>query len=108
MGLWKAIKDWIGIASAEEIARLKEAEKKIASEADAAIEKSLQNIEALGQKIEAELDKDVTAVKKRARKAYQDTADIIKTAETKAVKSVKAKVVKVEETVKKAVTRKKK
>ena len=56
MSLWKAIKDWIGITSAKEIADLKEAEKKAASVADAAIKQSLENIEALGQKIEAEIE----------------------------------------------------
>jgi hypothetical protein len=108
MSLWKAIKDWIGIASAKEIADLKEAEKKVASAADAAIKQSLENIEALGQKIEAEIDKDVTAVKKRARKAYQDTADMVNTVETNAVKAVKDKKEATKKLATKIVNRKKK
>lgn len=104
MSLWKAIKDWIGITSAKEIADLKEAEKKAASVADAAIKQSLENIEALGQKIEAEIDKDVVAVKKRARKVV----DTVKDVETKTVKTVKDKKEATKKLATKIVNRKKK
>jgi hypothetical protein len=73
MGLWKAIKDWFGYTSADELAKLKEAEKKAAEEkaaaaADAAIKQSLENIEALGQKIDSTLAESAAALPKKPAK----------------------------------------
>jgi len=91
MSLWTLIKDWFGYTPAEEIAKLKAAEKAAVAKVDEEIKAKVDDIVALGQKIESAIDTEVTAVKKRAKKAYSD-AEALVTKEVAQVEEVVKKV----------------
>ena len=69
MGIWSAIKDWFGYTPAEEIAKLKEAERTVVNKVDEDIEKTVNEIIDLGKKIEKKIDAEIKVTASKVKKA---------------------------------------